>query len=395
MNHRKPFILFLSIAGIIVVLVILLSLFSNNSAKDEQENWFGTFSTEPQGYKAFYLMLLRLDIPVKHLTNDISSESDEVKSVWVLNPFVVSHKQKADLREWIEKGNTLITTGRRLSFLLDEEKQDNDIGREFLIDSIFSRPNSESAPEGDEVLLKQVDRVFFYDRDKAKDEQSKTKTVDDSKRIILSAGQMPLLIEETVGEGRIIYLLQPQMFNNENINKADNAVLAYNLAYNFAGDSTICFDEGIREYSSTWHLLFTPPFLWVSLQIILASLIFIYASSRRFGPIKPLPLAPRRSKDEYIYALANLLLKKRNNHAILEIIRSDFFLWLHRTVGIPTSASQLQIAEELHTRYGVEPEKLQFIFNNIEKSKSLSEQEWLTTINKIEEAKKEVSDGKN
>lgn len=382
MNHKqkKSFVILLSIAGVVAVLALLMSLLSGG--ENDPDRWFSTYSSNPEGFKAFFLMLSRLGIQVARLKTDITSAPLSTKSLWILNPSQYPKKEIERLKEWVKEGNTLIITKGRLPlFDFDDEESDDDISPL----SILEIPDEESAPSGDDILTRQVDKICYC----AYFQAGEVKPVA-GRKVILSAENTPLVLEESVGEGKIVYLTQPQMFNNRSIGKADNAVLSYNLTYHFSQHYPVYFGEGISDAPGTWHIVFTPPFLWVSLQVILTVLLFVYGAGKRFGPVRPLPIPPRRSKDEYIYAMANLLLKKGNHAAVSQTIKTDFLRHLYDAAHLPRRAPKSQLIEQLHNRYQIPRAGLERLLKNLSFPESLSEKEWLETINQMENVIREL-----
>lgn len=132
---------------------------------------------------------------------------------------------------------------------------------------------------------------------------------------LASAGGQPLLIELSIGEGRLLLLSEPRMLQNVALGRAAHARLAVRAVERLAahaGTDRILFEEfshGGREASTVVDVAFTTRARWVTLQLLLAILVWLLLATRRSRSVVPFEVPPRRSKDEVIDAMASLFLR--------------------------------------------------------------------------------------
>ena len=169
-------------------------------------------------------------------------------------------------------------------------------------------------------------------------------------------GRRPVLISRAVGRGQVIALADSSALANRHLAERDNVILAANLAALAGGP--IYFDEyhhGMRERRSLAALLFRPPALWVTLQVLLVAALLFHAASRRFGPVIPLRTVPRyRASVEYVAAMATLYQRAGARAVVLDRLAAGFRREVGRALGLPPGAPAEQIGRMAERRVGVD-----------------------------------------
>ena len=125
---------------------------------------------------------------------------------------------------------------------------------------------------------------------------------------VVYADERPFLLESRWGKGRIVLIADGSFFQNGRILEEDNGVFAYNLAFRYGVDG-IVFDEfyhGLYHSPNVLRLLLKFPNNVVAAALILSVLVFVWSRFRQFGPPIPFPDASRRSRAEYVTAMADL-----------------------------------------------------------------------------------------
>ncbi len=123
----------------------------------------------------------------------------------------------------------------------------------------------------------------------------------------LTSKDKNILVDYVYGAGRIVVLSDPYIVSNGGIGLVDNLKLATNL---FGSDGPIAFDEYHQGFGASGNPLLnffegTPlPAIVAQLALLLA--LGIYTKGRRFARPLPLPNPDRRSKLEYVGAMAEL-----------------------------------------------------------------------------------------
>lgn len=141
---------------------------------------------------------------------------------------------------------------------------------------------------------------------------------------LASAGGRPLLIELTLGEGRLLLLSEPRMLQNVALSRAAHARLAVRAVERLAahtGTDRILFEEfshGGREAASVVDLVFTTRARWVAMQLVFVLSIWLLFVVWRSRSVVPFEAAPRRSRDEVIDAMASLFLRANDTRGAAE-----------------------------------------------------------------------------
>jgi hypothetical protein len=156
-------------------------------------------------------------------------------------------------------------------------------------------------------------------------------------------------------------LNRPDVLVNEHLRGADNAVLASRLAEQMLDarpGARLTFDEychGLRDRPSAVDLLFRPPVLGLTLQFLLVAAVAVWYFGVRFGPVRPTPPPARRSKEEFLDAMAELLVRKGDRADAFRSVRDDFRRRVETNLGLPAGTRPELTAQEAARRRGVNP----------------------------------------
>lgn len=185
----------------------------------------------------------------------------------------------------------------------------------------------------------------------------------------LAAGDRNLLIDVPYGAGEIVYLADPFIVANGGIDMADNARVAINIAASRPG--TIAFDEYHHGYGAGNNRILeyfeSTPVTAIFLQITALATFAVYSQSRRFARPVPMPEPDRRSKLEYISAMAELQQRTRAYDLAIENIYAEFHRRAARRFGLdavrtPRRELALRIAE----RIGVDADDIEAVMRRCE-----------------------------
>ncbi len=132
-----------------------------------------------------------------------------------------------------------------------------------------------------------------------------------------------------VGKGRITVLSNLRFLNNHNIDKANHAALLTYLAAPGPGKE-IWFVYG-SDVPSLWEWLTERA--WTVLVAATALLIvWLWTTSRRFGPLLPVPQKSRRSIVEHVAASGRYLWRNDRGRRLYQVLCEDFrrhIAWRH------------------------------------------------------------------
>lgn len=184
--------------------------------------------------------------------------------------------------------------------------------------------------------------------------------------IHLSNRDKDILVDVPFGNGRIFLLSDPYIVSNAGIKLVDNATLGLNLA---ANGGTIAFDEYHQGFGSenTFMRYFAgTPVPALLAQALLLVLLLLWTQGRRFARPLPLPAKDRRSKLEYIGAMADLQQSTRAYDLAIENVYTQTKRNMTRLVGADNTVSKKQLAEAVAERSGFEAKDLYILMSKCE-----------------------------
>jgi hypothetical protein len=170
------------------------------------------------------------------------------------------------------------------------------------------------------------------------------------------AGEQPAVTMFQRGRGEIWLLNRPQLLTNRQLPQADNAVLLCRLAEAAVHKRSgkLAFDEyfhGMHERPGVAELLFEPPTLWVTLQGLALLGVVLWHFAPRFGTPRPAVVASRRrSKEEFLDAMASLLERKGDYTDSFRTAWEDFVREIGRELGLPAGTPVDRILDEAERR---------------------------------------------
>lgn len=171
---------------------------------------------------------------------------------------------------------------------------------------------------------------------------------DEEGEVWCRAGGRPAVTIYEQGAGEIWLLNRPEMFTNQNLKKCDNAVLLSRLASEVQRrrSGEIAFDEyyhGLRDRPGFYQLLFQPPAVWISAQALVLLALLLWHYVPRFGTLRITTPARRRSKEEFLDAMAVLLERKGDYQDAYRTTRHAFLRELERELGLPVGTRRRQL----------------------------------------------------
>ncbi len=320
------------VAGFLVLM--LVCLFIGNPVQHNLNR--SSYDASPQGVRAAFLLLEELHYPVersKHATGGA------VK--WVLFP--TSAKKDVDvLGRWVREGGALLLADSATEFA-------QGLGITLTSSKDAGKDTVEAAAGLDVAHL--VGGAVRVDRP------------DQRGRLLVRAGGEPFVTVYRHGRGQIWLVNRPEFLQNQWIGKADNGVLVCRLAEAMLREhpGKLAFDEyfhGMRDRPGVIQLLFEPPTLWVTLQGLLVAGVLLWHYLPRFGTLRPPPSVRRRSKEEFLGAMAALLERKADYRDAYATVREDWLRELEQELGLPPQTPPEEVAREAARRRGVNPEEL-------------------------------------
>jgi len=201
------------------------------------------------------------------------------------------------------------------------------------------------------------------------------------------------------GRGEIWVVRHPEIFRNERLRDADNALAVARLAEVMSHHSAerIYFDEffhGMRERPGPVQLLLEPPARWVTLQGLAVLALVLWRFLPRFGPLREDPPARRRSKEEFLDAMAYLLIRKGAHIEAFRTVRDALIRDLGQALGLPATAPLDELAAQaVRRRPGLNEDRLARALRR--KKPADGRDGFLTSIHELESLRREFFHERN
>jgi hypothetical protein len=330
--RASPYLWWAVPAAAIVLLLLLAMLLGTPPESGTRGT---SYDASPNGFRAAYLLLEELGYPVKRSRQ---AGGDSVR--WLLYPGETLERDVPALGAWVRRGG-------RLLLAVPDGKFAEHLGLH------VSSRSSPAAPAVLDAAGLDVHSLAVGDR--------KVTASDPGGRPwpgVMVAGE-PLVTIYPHGEGEVWLLNRPAVLENGNLRREDNAILACRLAESMLRErpGLIAFDEfyhGLRERPTVTALLLAPPMRAVTLQAVLLGVLLLWHYAPRFGTLRPLPAVRRRSKEEFLDAMASLLERQGDTAEAFRTVRQDLLRRLEADLGLPAGTPAAQTAREAARRRGLD-----------------------------------------
>ncbi|MBS4199248.1 DUF4350 domain-containing protein [Bacillus sp. FJAT-49732] len=210
--------------------------------------------------------------------------------------------------------------------------------------------------------------------------------------VLLHDKEGVIAFKRAFGDGHLIISITPEWLTNGQVLSNDNVPLFLSLINEEKGDS-ILFDEYLHkgENASSIWTVYPNWFLILMLQILVLSVLWLWAKGKRFGPI----LVPReetvRFSDEGIKALAAWYSRGQRYHESL-LIQADYIKQLlQERYHIPSTLEWFEL-EDLFQRKRLNITDIQNLkdIGSILQKDRLTKQEYILWSKRLDRLREEV-----
>lgn len=287
------------VLGVLLFLVAygLVALESRGINKENERRT--TYSAAAGGYKALYLWLHNLNLPVRRWERTLNDLSAEASVLVMVEPELGPTKGELEtLKEWVANGGTFVLIGRQPNLFW--------LNMGFELQPVFVMQHLQDNKEPLQFQagpytqgIKTLDYNGHPDLSSSRPQGV----------VHVRSGGTGLLMVLDEGEGRVIGLSDPSLFSNGSLREGDHARLALNLMLAHLGNGELLIDEyhhGYGRATSVLAHLFSSRALIPLLQAILVLLVLWASKGRRFGPPRPLLQEERSCSLEHVRAMAQL-----------------------------------------------------------------------------------------
>jgi hypothetical protein len=272
-----------------------------------------TYNAGSAGYKALYLWLREIGVPVKRLEDPFTELIREAEVLLMTSPRLGPEPGELKaLDAWVSGGGTLILVSfpwnafaKHFGFEMkrgfsDKKKPDDK-------ESLSFQPGP--YVRGQRTIMSKIHAGVDY---------PKAQAIVHSRDVF---GNLIMVLEE--GKGRVIMISDPSLFSNLYLRSGDHARLALDVLLTHLDEGQLLIDEyhhGYGRVTSVAAYLFQSEAFVPLLQVVFLVLLLWGAAGRRFGPARPLRKETERSSMEYVRAMAQLFQRVKARRLALESV---------------------------------------------------------------------------
>ena len=369
---------------------LALTIFAERTAQQTTRTVTpSSFNAKSSGLKAYYLLLEAQGFRADRLRASWQRLGSGDSLLIVAEPTdpkrPILPEEIVALKKWIEAGGSLLYFAAETSDLNPNDPLTGDTG--------VVRGNGAAltaAPEKrDSPYTKNVQTVAYETAFRLQP------TKKARYNILLKDEDGALLIEKTVGKGRVLVSTMGGIASNSTINKADNAVLLVNLAATLSSEDRIVefdeyhhgvgFDAEKGDAGSVWAIVPMPLRLALYAGALLGA-VLLYNNNRMFGRLREAPPLQFRTSADYVGSAATLLHRAGAADLAVGMIYERFIRDLKKNLDLPPESDLTKTVAEAQKRYSVSGPQMQQTLQRCEAAQEspLRESEMLTLARELE-----------
>ncbi|HEX4287080.1 MAG TPA: DUF4350 domain-containing protein [Terracidiphilus sp.] len=329
-KDRRLMLWCLAIAAVLVVALGFLS--TNGGGNDNRLP--STYLASQHGARAAYETLLRANYPIERWDRplpELAAIAGPDTVVIFAEPFTRERENIIAVRQIVERGGRVISTGYFGGFILPGGQPDTP--KEFT----FAACKLE--PEGIDSLANSGE-VWMVP-------EASWQVGNPAHRIQYSCAGQPAIVEYNYGKGHVVWWASATPLENASLARANDLDLLLNSIGTREGHH-FYWDESLHgDVRSNWSYVSGPArnMLWIGLPVL--GLLIVLSFSRRRGPVRDLPEAPRAAPVEFLDALGSLYRSAGASATALSVALERFRRHALRLCGLrpsPMGASELAAA---------------------------------------------------
>jgi hypothetical protein len=334
----------LLIAGAVLFVLTLGLAFLGSEPAGQGMQIPSTYSAQPGGARAAYLLLQELHYKVSRWERSPTEiPSDPEDAVLILaDPWEPPTKEDRNaLQSFVEDGGQVIFTGAR-------------------IETYFPKAKIHEGFRNTEWKTFSADVPSNYTAGAPKIElQTGTtweKPVADQLPLY-GDPQSPVVVSWRIGDGRILWWAAATPLTNSGISREGNLNFLLNAMNSpLPGENParqIYWDEYFHgERTSLWSYVQRTPVAWGLVQVSILGLIVVFTFSRRSGPTVLPPVVSRLAPLEFVDTLGGLYERAGAEPAVVGFVYQRFRATLSRQLRISSSVSDTVLADAVQSRLG-------------------------------------------
>jgi Domain of unknown function (DUF4350) len=338
----------LIVLGLLIALLVVLAIFT--PAQDPNRNTVpSTYLSGQHGSKAAFTLLQQSGYSIERWEqplNELAAHAGPGTVLILAEPFFASREDRHAVALILRQGGRVLATGNWGGLLLPNSLVAQAKGVDFAA--------CEAQPEGLQPLAGNG-TIWIVPRYTWKESDSKARAA------YTCAGQ-PVVVEYPMGKGHAVWWASSTPLENGSILRGQNLELLLN-SIGPAEGKQIYWDESLHGHVNTpWDFVKGPVWPLLSFGALGLALLVILSYSRRSGPTRALPQAPRTTPIEFLEALGSLYRSTGATSTAMQIAWERFRSQAGRLTGLTGAASKSgkanseldarQIAQAIERRFG-------------------------------------------
>jgi hypothetical protein len=322
-------------ALLMLVFVVIVAIDSYHKTR-RQPGPPSTYNAASAGYKALYLWLREMGVPVKRWESPLTELTRQADVLLMMSPRLDPERGEVKaLETWVQEGGTLVL----MSSPRNAFAEPFGFEMKMPLQNQKGEEKSLSFQPGPYIRGQRTIMSKIHPGIDSKKPQAIVHTKDAFGNLIVS-------VEE--GRGRVILISDPSLFSNLHLRKGDHARLALDILLTHLDKGLLLVDEyhhGYGRLTSVAAYVFQSEAFVPLVQVMFLVLVLWAAAGRRFGPARPLPRETERSSMEYVRAMAQLFQRVKARRLALESVLRWFEEEMRRLLLDKDPAFQKDMAE--------------------------------------------------
>ncbi len=301
-----------------------------------------TYSAQPGGALAAYLLLERLGYPVRRWEEppaELPSSAQNILLILAEPTQFPSEKEREVLADFVRGGGRVIFTGRALAQFFPGA--DVTAAARWLPQQAFSESIPTRLGRGVQHVTIQPEALW--------------QDFDDGQLPLFGTADSSAVVNWSLGRGEILWWAGSTPLTNSGITLDDNLTFLLNSVS--SGDSEIPREVYWDEYfhgqrASIWSYIGRTSVAWGLAQLGILAVAIVFTFSRRSGPVYLHPGVSRLAPLEFVDTLGGLYERAGAAATAVSVSRLRLRFLMTRQLGFPTDALDADLARAAGERLG-------------------------------------------
>jgi hypothetical protein len=333
--------LLLAVGGIFVLMVVI-GVFLSPAPEELQSPVPSTYSAQPDGAEAAYLLLSHLHYPVRRWEDrpgELPEDEEKVLLILAEPTEAPTQKEQEGLARFVEDGGHVLFTGPGIGAFFPKGETSR------------ARPNAAAASYSPAI-------PSFYARGAQKitlRPKAYWKKLAGTKLPLYGEPDSPVVVAWKFGKGEILWWADSMPLNNAGLTREENLTFFLNTVSNpeWGQPNKVYWDEYFHgEHNSLWSYVEKTSLRWGFAQLALLGIAVAFTFSRHSGPIFEPHRVSRLSPLEFVDTLGGLYERAGAASSAVSVERMRLRSLLARQLGMPSDIPDADLARAAEMRLG-------------------------------------------